>query len=305
MYPNGDIYIGTFLHSLRHGEGEYTATSGLFYNGSWIDDKRHGFGDFRNKLTGMTYSGYWVNDVREGEGTMTSNKETYSGSFVKGVFEGHGIYEDINGVKYEGSFFQGRFHGTGKMIKGNETYVGDWSAGKFDGQGLRQLTNGARYFGAFAEGFYDGVGEMVYASDNSSYNGEWKKGLRHGVGIFNCGDSSGLSLQGHWETDAPLLVGGTWHVTWGSENDRVEYIGGLIRDDLRSFEVTFDGLGVVILSSGKLETFWARGVQKAGGIWRDGDTGRVNTNAWLTRRDDSRLDVTFSEHQLGEAVHIK
>ena len=63
-----------------HGKGRYYyAANGNEYNGDWVNDKKHGFGDFVWK-SGDRYRGHYLNDKKSG----------------------HGIYTWPNGDKYDG-----------------------------------------------------------------------------------------------------------------------------------------------------------------------------------------------------------
>lgn len=37
---------------------------------------------------------------------------------------------------------------------------------------------------SFARGLYDGKGTMMYSTSGDVYSGEWKEGLRHGLGTY-------------------------------------------------------------------------------------------------------------------------
>jgi hypothetical protein len=41
---NPDIYEGTWLNGVRHGEGEYRFFNGDVYKGFWVNDKKEGRG---------------------------------------------------------------------------------------------------------------------------------------------------------------------------------------------------------------------------------------------------------------------
>jgi hypothetical protein len=43
-WPNGDVYDGEFVNSLREGDGKRTFSNGDQYSGAWKDGRKDGFG---------------------------------------------------------------------------------------------------------------------------------------------------------------------------------------------------------------------------------------------------------------------
>ncbi len=67
---NGDVYRGEFVDDFRHGRGEYiwggqTPWAGQRYQGEYVKDLRHGQGVFI-WANGDRYQGLWQNDLRMG-----------------------------------------------------------------------------------------------------------------------------------------------------------------------------------------------------------------------------------------------
>lgn len=90
-YSNGDIYQGSVLGELFHGEGTYTAKNGKFiYRGQFSYGAKHG----------------------AGEETLTE-KYFYKGSFANNYFHGQGNLNFTTGESFIGSFCNGCFHGKG------------------------------------------------------------------------------------------------------------------------------------------------------------------------------------------------
>lgn len=53
----------------KEGQGKMLyATSGAQYEGTWLNDKHHGFGIIRNDTTGEAYKGEWYRGKRHGRG---------------------------------------------------------------------------------------------------------------------------------------------------------------------------------------------------------------------------------------------
>ena len=61
LYPNGDLYEGTFFTDIPHGQGRKIYVDGSFYNGQWLAGERHGNGEFES-VDGVVYTGQWKND---------------------------------------------------------------------------------------------------------------------------------------------------------------------------------------------------------------------------------------------------
>ena len=94
-----------------------------------------------------------------------------------------------DGRKYDGAFrlFRGRPipHGEGKMTypigQGYDyiRYVGSWKNGKWDGRGTLTCRGGQAYIGDFEDG--QPIFGMCF-EDQNLYNGNFRKGLKHGSG---------------------------------------------------------------------------------------------------------------------------
>eukprot|EP01054_Gregarina_sp_Poly1_P000628 Gregarina_sp_Poly_1__627@NODE_1149_length_4941_cov_18_598687_g187_i3_p2_GENE_NODE_1149_length_4941_cov_18_598687_g187_i3NODE_1149_length_4941_cov_18_598687_g187_i3_p2_ORF_typecomplete_len472_score41_98MORN/PF02493_20/1_4e02MORN/PF02493_20/0_00079MORN/PF02493_20/0_00052MORN/PF02493_20/0_021MORN/PF02493_20/5_2MORN/PF02493_20/0_0068MORN/PF02493_20/1_1e06MORN/PF02493_20/0_11MORN/PF02493_20/0_017MORN/PF02493_20/0_25MORN/PF02493_20/1_7e03_NODE_1149_length_4941_cov_18_598687_g187_i330014416 len=188
IYGNGDIYAGQFKHSLRHGQGVYTTATGLSYDGTWANDKRHGFGSFKHPVSEYTYTGGWKDDQRSGQGILLSKREQYWGEFKNNKFNGHvrfmhrvpifplirtgvPIFPLIHtGVPIFPLIHTGvpifRFFDAELYCLFQGVYADIW-----------QL----RYEGDFVDGLFSGVGRMTKAS-GETYVGEWFQGKQHGHG---------------------------------------------------------------------------------------------------------------------------
>ncbi|KAI5711354.1 hypothetical protein M8J76_004254 [Diaphorina citri] len=77
-------------------------------------------------------------------------------------------------------------HGTGRALHANgDYYEGCYSKNLRYGKGLYVFDkrNGARYDGEYRFGLRSGMGTFYYP-DGSRYEGEWKKNTQHGCGIY-------------------------------------------------------------------------------------------------------------------------
>ena len=88
---------------------------------------------------GSYYYGQMVNDLEHGKGKTydMNGRLIYDGDFVKGKFEGNGIYLLEDEGHYIGQFLDGLEHGKGIIYdnKGNVRYEGDFVKGKYHGYG--------------------------------------------------------------------------------------------------------------------------------------------------------------------------
>ena len=111
-------------------------------------------------------------------------------------------------------------HGDGKL----SWFLGAVPAGVFEGrmerglqrEGYEKSADGAQYDGQFKNGLRDGVGTFVSTRDDR-YTGMWKEGKRHGKGKVSY--SMGGSFEGNWEEDRPAGPG------------KVIWAGGRITDN--------------------------------------------------------------------------
>jgi len=140
VFPNGDVYDGSYAKGLREGSGKYvyagapppeegeeppppvatydgswkngnksgtgiiTYADGSKYQGQWSKGKRHGMGAFYY-ANGDIYSGDWANGKKEGHGTYiyTTTQTHLKGTWVNGKCT-HGTFSDRYGNAYEGDF---------------------------------------------------------------------------------------------------------------------------------------------------------------------------------------------------------
>jgi len=135
-YPNGDIYEGTYLNGLRHGEGSYTfANQKGCYTGSWVAGSKDGKGEFKYP-DGSWYKGCWKQDKRNGKGTYYyANGDIYCGDWVMGIKMGHGSYVNkADGSKLVGSWVDGKMS-EGDWEMSGATYTGKFENGQPVGKG--------------------------------------------------------------------------------------------------------------------------------------------------------------------------
>lgn len=104
------------------------------------------------------YAGPCVNGLAQGEGTAQGSAH-YTGTFVAGRKQGHGVKVWANGDRYEGAFADDRKHGYGVYV---------W--------GPRSPWAGQRYAGGYVNDRRHGAG--VYAwPDGRELAGQWRDDL--------------------------------------------------------------------------------------------------------------------------------
>lgn len=67
------------------GNGWYLYEQGNWYEGEWLEDKRHGRG-FRRYKNGAKYNGNWCDNKKEGEGSMYWENNDVSNTFFFGEY---------------------------------------------------------------------------------------------------------------------------------------------------------------------------------------------------------------------------
>ncbi|XP_028520652.1 MORN repeat-containing protein 3-like isoform X2 [Apis cerana] len=116
-------YIGEWKNDIKEGRGREVNRDGWIYDGSWLNNKKHGCG-ILSKISKEDhkirryYIGEWVAGAKQG--------------FGYNWFEDGSYYED-NGNKYEGQFVKGKKEGYGTfyhIITGQEQH-GFWTSDLF------------------------------------------------------------------------------------------------------------------------------------------------------------------------------
>ena len=155
---SGLRYEGTFdENGFRHGKGALKKPNGERYIGEWVHGKKKGKGVYYH-FDGETYIGDF-NDPDEN--TQEINADRYP-TFCNGK----GTLISTDGSTYVGDFKDGMFHGQGMLIvecenhnyeinqfrsSTNSVYEGGWKEGKKHGFGKHVLSNGAFYEGEYFE----------------------------------------------------------------------------------------------------------------------------------------------------------
>ena len=87
IWSNGKIYEGEWKNGVPNGVGKLYFSNGDIYEGQLIDNHLNGKGKYTKK-DGNVYNGEFKDNKYWGYGTLTiaNNNQTYTGSFIDGVF---------------------------------------------------------------------------------------------------------------------------------------------------------------------------------------------------------------------------
>ena len=126
---------------------------------------------------------------------------------------------------YTGKMVHGLPHGRGKFVysaedsEGRVSYEGMWRKGKYHGHGKLVYAQGDTYEGDWKEGLRSGVGLYYNAEEDTSYNGNWVEDEKHGRGKLLQKDGS--ILLGEWIDGKPQTEG-MMTFPKGQQPDQVE-----------------------------------------------------------------------------------
>lgn len=83
--PNSDTYEGEYLDDKKHGFGEFKWASGGYYRGNYYNDLKTGYGEMYWQ-DGSIYRGNWQNGIQNGLGIMIfANGIRKAGTFQDNV----------------------------------------------------------------------------------------------------------------------------------------------------------------------------------------------------------------------------
>jgi len=165
----GEYFKGEFIKGKICGNGKFTFSDGSYYDGNWLDNKKHGYGKEKN-MQGSSMA--WDTEDREYMGI-------YEGEFIDGKRQGQGKQLFMNGDIYEGSWLKNRKHGKGKFIyKSGGSYEGDYQNDERNGNGkLIYPLDGGFYEGEFMDGIPNGKGIEKRRDDTIYHDGIWINGV--------------------------------------------------------------------------------------------------------------------------------
>ena len=141
----GNLYVGDFVESRRHGYGELD-TNRIHYKGGFVGDRFNGRGIIHFKIEGHDYDGDFRDNEINGNGVFRwTNGDVYDGQMRRGKMNGVGRYTYANGQIYEGNYVNGVKEGRGRLIYPNGfVYDGDFIGGR--PRGNANITSGGKTF---------------------------------------------------------------------------------------------------------------------------------------------------------------
>lgn len=195
-YKNGEWRGG-----VTTGDGTWEDSSGLRYEGHFVDGEFDGSGTARY-ADGSRYEGDWKQGERQGEGRWRSaDGTTYTGQFQNDQFHGKGTLTLANGDILTGNWEQGRMNGHGSLTTADGMlYVGGFRNDEFHGQGALTYPDGRSYEGEFSNGAFHGKGSEVFA-DGKKYDGQYMEGKFHGKGLLR--NPNGSSIEATFRHGEP------------------------------------------------------------------------------------------------------
>lgn len=224
-WTTGVEYEGPFVNSSIEGYGKFSWPDGSTFCGEVSGGKRHGRGVYvaADKIT--TYDGDWFEGKRHGHGRLTYDTQEssyYEGQWEAGQKHGKGRQVWPSGNVYEGHWKQGTMSGQGTMLwcdGPHEHYSGHWEQGHPHGEGCHKWLAPER---SEAE-VRDGPSQQM----NNRYTGQWQMGVRQGAGVFYY--ANGSKYSGIWQQNVKQ-----GHGRYSFEDGRV-YDGPFEQDQMTDY----------------------------------------------------------------------
>jgi hypothetical protein len=185
-YQTGEVYEGQYVDERRHGIGEYHYLDGSIYEGEWFKNRRQGFGVF-TVTDSSIYEGEWDRDYIHGEGIWRwSDGSSYMGDNIDGERTGRGVYITAHGDVYVGDFKKNNIHGAGTFTYNDGTvYEGAFRNNLREGDAVFSYPNGVKEVGEWRNDRRDGefvVRRPVYADvADAIQNVQWDDEIQHGI----------------------------------------------------------------------------------------------------------------------------
>jgi hypothetical protein len=224
-HRGGSTFTGEMVGGVPCGTGVLSLhESGDAIEGEWTED-----GTLSDAIVRFAAGGQYDGDLDaelrpHGEGRRAyTDGARYSGSFLHGVRDGHGVCRELNGDEYDGGWLADERHGHGTLRYANGgVYEGSFSGGARAGHGLMRFPNGSSYEGQWHKDAFHGIGNLYHSpSDegNDMYGGHWQDGKEHGHGVYSY--AGGASFSGehahgarHGEGVLTLRDGSALSATW-------------------------------------------------------------------------------------------
>jgi antitoxin component YwqK of YwqJK toxin-antitoxin module len=304
------LFRETFLKSdvpvltkYRLGTSWNSKTGSLEYQGSFKEDKPHGFGVLYHECA-------------------TQSQIKYIGNFHIGFYHKKGIQYLQNGQKwYEGEHDYGKYHNYGKLWHagtGVLQYQGFFKKGQKAKRGTSYWWNSmVKYRGEFDANMEHGIGVAYHDDGNRKYNGNWYQGSYHGMGfVFDANgdkkyhgnldkgiksgfgtqfyDNGEIFYQGEFAYDKMDGIGKSYY-----EDGTLKYSGGLKNGERDGFGTAYNSEGVKIYDG-----HYAGGLKNGNGVNYDsqgahkvysGDFHNGKQIGWGTTYDENENKVYEGE----------
>ena len=167
-----------------------------YYQGGWEDDLRHGQGTIVYP-TGSCYVGEWHSGDKQGQWRMewADSGQVYEGEWDKGLPTGWGT------LVYGAARGGGARAGEGARAGAPPPPSSGGGPGGLGSEFRDHLGQRNCYVGQFRNGVRHGVGTFYY-STGAHYSGDWKDNVKSGRGIFTF--ENGTVFEGRFENDRPV-----------------------------------------------------------------------------------------------------
>ncbi|KAL3513602.1 hypothetical protein ACH5RR_026319 [Cinchona calisaya] len=127
----------------------------------------------------------FISDFRGGFAVF---RTTEQGEFHKGRCNGSGVYNYIGNGRYEGDWIDGRFYT-------RDTYSGEWYNRQSHGAGMQTCPDGSCYIGEFKCGVKHGLG-VYHFRNGDRHDGEYFGDKIHGFGVYQFANDH--CYEGSW-----------------------------------------------------------------------------------------------------------
>ncbi len=217
LVENGNQYFGQFKNGKPNGIGKYILSNGDIYKGSVSDGKIEGHGtieyaDTKSPDAKIRYVGDIKNGKPHGYGSMLfGNGHMYYGQFKAGLFDGQGIYEDIETEEQEIAMYSqgkpvknldavdliyGSKNDIGIILTIDGKYTGELMDGIPTGNGMLECYDGSIILGDFDDGKANG--HCIYENKDRGirYVGSMKNNKITGRGTMET--ANGVSVKGYF-----------------------------------------------------------------------------------------------------------
>jgi hypothetical protein len=232
---DGSSYEGDLPTSNSLYRGKHLLENGDWYEGEFFGGKYNGQGVYYGARYGETYTGSMVDGVKEGHGaTQYGPGIRHEGLYKNGVRDGEGFTITRNGSLYIGMYKEDSPEGDGFMHFEKKdhldrlSYQGKWLNGYIHGQGVLHMKDGTIIRGTFVTtGVASGDNFVIIYPSGGRYIGSLVDGERHGPGKM--WEPNGDYFEGMWldgEYSSGKLVKADGSVYQG------EWVDGVYQENL-------------------------------------------------------------------------